>query len=159
MSVKNNQPESTADKIANKICDFTCELTRNCNIKEGYFSTSFNLSPTEVRVLKLFISTPALPIKELCSKLKLSPGRMTQILKSLERKKLVIRNTDSKDKRNITVSIMPKGLPFINNLHKSYNELNARILGKVSVRKQQEILSSLEILVDVFHTWVEEDNV
>ena len=151
MSVKNNQAESMAELI--------CELTRNCNITEGYFSTSFNLSPTEVRVLKLFISTPALPIKELCSKLKLSPGRMTQILKSLERKKLVIRNTDSKDKRNITVSIMPKGLPFINNLHRSYNELNARILGRVSVRKQQEILSSLEILVDVFHTWVEEDKV
>jgi DNA-binding MarR family transcriptional regulator len=149
MPVKHKNTESIAELI--------CELTRNCNIKEGYFSTSFNLSPTEVRVLKLFCSTPALPIKELCSKLKLSPGRMTQILKSLERKKLVIRNTDSRDKRNITVSIMPKGLPFINNLHKSYNALNARILGKVSDRKQQEILSSLEILVEVFHSWAEED--
>ncbi len=149
MPVKHKNTESIAELI--------CELTRNCNIKEGYFSTSFNLSPTEVRVLKLFISTPALPIKELCSKLKLSPGRMTQILKLLEKKKLVIRKTDSRDKRNITVSIRPKGRPFINNLHKSYNTLNARILGKVSDRKQQEILSSLEILIEVFRNWAEED--
>lgn len=146
-------------KDTESIAELICELTRSCNIKEGYFSTSFNLSPTEVRVLKLFISSPALPIKELCSKLRLSPGRVTQILKSLESKKLVIRSTDSKDKRNINVSIMPKGLPFINNLHRSYNELNARILGKVSVRKQKEILSSLDILVGVFRTWVAEDKV
>jgi DNA-binding MarR family transcriptional regulator len=146
-------------KDTESIAELICELTRSCTIKEGYFSTSFNLSPTEVRVLKLFISSPALPIKELCSKLRLSPGRVTQILKSLESKKLVIRSTDSKDKRNITVSIMPKGLPFINNLHRSYNELNARILGKVSVRKQKEILSSLDILVGVFRTWVAEDKV
>ncbi len=146
-------------KDAESIAELICELTRNCNSKEEYFATSFNLSPTEVRVLKLFIFNPALPIKEICSLLKLSPGRVTQILKSLEKKKLVIRHADSNDKRNITVSIMPKGLPFINNLHQSYNVLNARILGKVSVRKQKEILSSLEILVEVFRTWVEEDKV
>jgi DNA-binding MarR family transcriptional regulator len=151
MPVKHKDTESIAELI--------CELTRNCNLKEEYFATSFNLSPTEVRVLKLFIFNRSLAIKELCPLLKISPGRVTQILKLLEKKKLVRRNADSRDKRNITVTIMPKGIPFINNLHQSYNELNRRILGKVTARKQREILSALEILVEVFQTWVDEDKV
>jgi DNA-binding MarR family transcriptional regulator len=138
------------------VAELICELTRNCNIKEEYFASSFNLSPTEVRLLKLFVLSPNYTIKELRDLLNLTPGRITHILTSLEAKKLISRNSDPKDKRAILVSLLPKANPLITNLNKNYHELHNRILRNVKEDEMKNILSSLEILVDVFKEWVEQ---
>jgi len=136
------------------IAEMICELTRNCNIKEEYFAASFNLSPTEVRLLKLFSVKPNYTIKELRDVLKLTPGRITHILSSLEVKKLISRTLDPKDKRVIIVNLMPKAAPLISNLQQNYHELHNRILQNVKEEEMEKILSLLEILVDVFKKWV-----
>jgi DNA-binding MarR family transcriptional regulator len=136
------------------VAELICELTRNCNIKEEYFASSFNLSPTEVKFLKLFAIKPVYTIKELRDVLKLTPGRITHILTSLEEKKLVFRSLDSKDKRIIVVRLLPKATPLISNLQQNYRELHNNILRTVSEEEMGKILSSLEILVDVFKKWV-----
>ncbi|HMU43568.1 MAG TPA: MarR family transcriptional regulator [Ignavibacteriaceae bacterium] len=136
------------------VAELICELTRNCNIKEEYFASSFNLSPTEVRFLKLFAISPTYSIKELRDILKLTPGRITHILSSLEAKKLISRTLDPKDKRVIIVNLMPKAAPLISNLQQNYHELHNKILQNVKEEEMEKILSSLEILVDVFKKWV-----
>jgi DNA-binding MarR family transcriptional regulator len=136
------------------IAELICELTRNCNIKEEYFASSFNLSPTEVRFLKLFAVSPSYTIKEFRDLLKLTPGRITHILTSLEEKKLISRQQDANDKRVILVKLMPKASPLISNLHQNYGELHNRILQNVKKEELDNILHSLEILVDVFKKWV-----
>jgi DNA-binding MarR family transcriptional regulator len=136
------------------VAELIYELTRNCNIKEEYFASSFNLSPTEVRLLKLFISTPSYTIREIRDRLKLTPGRITHILTSLEAKKLISRSLDANDKRVILVTLMPKANPLIKNLHENYHELHNRILQNVKEEEIEKILTSLEILVDVFKKWV-----
>lgn len=136
------------------IAELICELTRNCNIKEEYFAASFNLSPTEVRFLKLFAVKPQYTIKELRDILKLTPGRITHILTSLEDKKLISRSLDPRDKRVIVVNLLPKAAPLISNLQQNYHELHIRILQNVKEEEMGKILSSLEILVDVFKKWV-----
>lgn len=141
------------DKMA-PIAELICELNRNCNIKEDYFAASFNLTPTEVRFLKLFAVKPSYTIKELRELLNLTPGRITHILTSLENKKLVSRLQDPSDKRVILVKLMQKADPLILNLHRSYNELHGKILQNVKKEELDKILSSLEILVNVFKKWV-----
>jgi DNA-binding MarR family transcriptional regulator len=136
------------------IAELICELTRNCNIKEEYFASSFNLSPTEVRFLKLFAVSSSYTIKELRELLKLTPGRITHILTSLEDKKLISRHQDEKDKRVILVKLMPKASPLISNLHQNYSELHNRIMQNVKQDEIENIYNSLEILVDVFRKWV-----
>lgn len=136
------------------VAELICELTRNCNIKEEYFAASFNLSPTEVRFLKLFSIKSEYTIKELRDILKLTPGRITHILTSLEKKKLISRTLAPADKRVILVTLLPKATPLIANLHQNYKELHSRILQNVQEDEMKKILSSLEILVDVFRKWV-----
>ena len=141
-------------KEVEPIAEMICELTRNCTIKEEYFAASFNLSPTEVRLLKLFSFSPKYTIKELRNLLKLTPGRITHILTTLEEKKLITRVQDSSDKRIILVSLTSKALPLINNLNQNYNDLHSRILKTVDSSELAKISSSLEILNDVFRKWV-----
>lgn len=138
------------------IAEMICELTRNCNVKEEYFAASFNLSPTEVRFLKLFAVKSNYTIKELRDLLKLTPGRITHILTSLEKKKLILRTLDSKDKRVILVSLLSQANPLIANLHKNYSELHNTILQNVNAVDLQKISSSLQILNDVFRKWVDQ---
>lgn len=136
------------------IAEMICELTRNCTIKEEYFAASFNLSPTEVRLLKLFSFSQKYTIKELRESLKLTPGRITHILTTLEEKKLITRVQDSNDKRIILVNLTSKALPLITNLHQNYNDLHRRILESVDSSELAKITSALEILNDVFKKWV-----
>lgn len=136
------------------IAEMICELTRNCSIKEEYFAASFNLSPTEVKFLKLLAVKPQYTIKELREILKLTPGRITHILTSLEKKNLVTRTLDLTDKRVILVSLQPKANPLILNLHQNYRELHKRILQNVNDEELEKIASSLKILNEVFGQWV-----
>lgn len=136
------------------IAEMICELTRNCSIKEEYFAASFNLSPTEVKFLKLFAVKPQYTIKELRDILKLTPGRITHILTSLESKNLISRTLDENDKRVILVSLLPKANPLITNLHQNYTELHRRILQNVDDKELANISKALKILNDVFGKWV-----
>ncbi len=47
---------------------------------------------------------------ELAEKLSLVPGRMTDILKTLERKDMIRREKDPEDRRRVLVMITPKGI-------------------------------------------------
>ena len=139
------------------LAELVCELTRYCALKEEYFAASFNLSPTEVRFLKLFAFQDVYTIKELREKLGLTPGRITHILDSLEAKKLISRLQDEKDKRNIIVKLLPTSLPLISNLSENYNKLHEEILEHVNDEELKQIYSSVEILVDVFRKWNEKE--
>ncbi|MEO8231655.1 MAG: MarR family transcriptional regulator [Ignavibacteriota bacterium] len=136
------------------IAELICELTRNCTIKEEYFAASFNLSPTEVRLLKLFSFSPKYTIKELRELLKLTPGRITHILTTLEQKKLITRVQDASDKRIILVNLTSKAQPLITNLQQNYHDLHVKILESVDSSELKKITSALEILNDVFRKWV-----
>jgi DNA-binding MarR family transcriptional regulator len=138
------------------IAEMICELTRNCSIKEEYFASGFNLSPTEVKLLKLFAVKPQYTIKELREVLKLTPGRITHILTSLEKKNLISRTLEEKDKRVILVTILPKAEPLIATLHQNYKELHLRILHDVDETEMKNISTSLQILNRVFKKWANE---
>ncbi|MCU7496249.1 MAG: MarR family transcriptional regulator [Ignavibacteria bacterium] len=149
----------TDNEKAEKLAGLILNLTRNCNIREEHFAASFNLSPAEVKLLKLFAFNSTLSIKEICSLLSLTPGRITHIVTSLEEKKLLTRNIDQKDKRNVIVSTAPKCAPFINNLVMSYLDLYKRVLKSVSEEDRENMFHSLEILGGIFSKWVEENKV
>ncbi|MFH0735435.1 MAG: MarR family winged helix-turn-helix transcriptional regulator [bacterium] len=136
------------------ISQLICSLTRLCSIKEDYFASSFNLSPTEVKMLRLFSYAPSYTIKELKEKMKLTSGRITHIISSLENKKLISRIPNENDKRNITVTVLPKAAPLLNNLISSYNQLHCEILQNLKKEDLNQITDSLNTLVSVFNKWV-----
>lgn len=140
-----NDIQSTAELI--------CELTRLCVLKEENFAASFNLSPTELKLLKLFEGTNTRKVKELVEELKLTPGRITHILTSLEEKKLVFRLPDEADKRTVIVKLQPKAQMFIENLHKNYIDIHEELLKNVGSDELATIQKSLKKLIEVFSKW------
>lgn len=136
-----------------KLAGLICELTRQCSQKEEYFAAGFNLSPTEVRLLMLFSFENIYSIKQLKETLSLTPGRITHIVDSLEKKKLVERYQDIEDKRNVYVRTMPKANLFIQNLKENYSLLHQNLLKNVNSDEINKIYNSLEVLVEIFKKW------
>lgn len=139
-----------------KLAGLICELTRCCSQKEEFFAASFNLSPTEVRLLMLFSFESTYSIKQLREQLSLTPGRITHIVDSLEKKKLVERFKDENDKRNYFVRTMPKANIFIQNMKDNYIQLHQNLLSNVNQEELSKIFSSMEILVDTFKQWTKD---
>ncbi|MBU1096139.1 MAG: hypothetical protein CVV23_00690 [Ignavibacteriae bacterium HGW-Ignavibacteriae-2] len=141
------------DKLAEAMADLTCELARTCNEKENYFASLFNLTPAEFKCLKLFSKTNSITIKTISVLMKLTPGRITHILTSLEKKKFIKRKTDHYDKRNVIVSLTSNSEPFLKNLNCSHIKLHQEILENISAEKREEIIYAMQQVVDALRTW------
>jgi DNA-binding MarR family transcriptional regulator len=143
---------NTQFKEAEHFAELICELTRTCNISEEYFASSFNISPAEFRLLKTFFFSETISVKELCEKLNLSPGRITQIVVGLEAKKFVKRKAALSDKRNIIVTLTPKSKPFLTNLYENHIKIHQNLLMQLDKDKRESLAHLLEILIKDFKT-------
>jgi DNA-binding MarR family transcriptional regulator len=125
-----------------------------CSIKEEHFSSSFNLTPGEFRMLKLFAFKDSYSIKELCELLGLTPGRITHLVDSLAKKRLMVRKINPEDRRNVTVMPSPRSKVFINQVFQYHIEFHKNLLKSVSDGKKKIMVESLEILVNAFKKWI-----
>ncbi len=150
------QTENIPVKKEEEIADLLCELTRLCNIKEEHLASTFNLSPGEFRLLKCFVSKESYTTKELCYLLNLTPGRITHLVSSLEKKNLIKRYVTPIDRRNIIISLSSASRNFINSIYADHVNFHNNVLIKVTEKKKREILSSLKMLVDSLQKWINE---
>lgn len=145
--------EYKEESLAEAMADLTCELARTCNDKENYFASLFNLTPAEFKCLRLFSKTNSLTIKTISVLMNLTPGRITHILTSLEKKKFVKRKADPYDKRNVIVSLTSNSEPFLKNLNASHIKLHEDILSNIEQGKRAELIKSMKMLINALKTW------
>jgi len=139
---------------AQLMAELTCELSRLCQEKENYFASMFNITPAEFKCLKLFIKKKSQTIKEIKDALKLTPGRITHILSSLENKNFIKRSTDPNDHRNVNVNITPKCEPFLINISKSHSKLHQEILEKIDGEKREATLDTMQEIIEALKAWL-----
>lgn len=139
--------------LAEEMAQLTCELAKNCSVKENYFASLFNLTPAEFKCLRLFTTQKVLSIKEIIYQMEITPGRITHILTSLEAKKFVLRKIDPSDKRNVKVYLTAKSEPFIKNLNESHTKLHEEILEKIEPGKRETVISAMKDLNRALSLW------
>lgn len=140
---------SNAELMAN----LTCELSRTCTNKEHFFAAKYDLTPAEFRCLRLFRDSPSIAIKSIAIQMKLTPGRITHILTSLEDKKYIERKIDQKDKRNVIVHLTESSKPFLKVVNDNHVKLHEDILQKLPDDKREFILESMEEVIKALKTW------
>lgn len=144
-----NDDVSNAELMAN----LTCELARTCTNKEHFFAAKYDLTPAEFRCLRLFRDSPSIAIKSIAIQMKLTPGRITHILTSLEDKKYIERKIDQKDKRNVIVHLTESSKPFLKLVNDNHVKLHEDILLKLPDDKRDFILESMEEVIKALKTW------
>lgn len=150
--------EKNMIKLSEKMADLTCELAQTCNKKENYFASTFNLTPAEFKCLRLFTKNDSLSIKIISNLMKLTPGRITHILTSLEEKNLIERELDPLDRRNVIVSITSSSKPFIKNLNENHVKLHTEILNKIDPDKREFVIEAMNDVIKALKKWSESLN-
>lgn len=149
--MEKSKPKSQAKTMA----ELTCKLSRACNKKESSFAALFQLTPTELRCLRMFSKKSTVSIKEMIGELEISAGRVTHILTSLENKNYITRRVDLNDKRNHLVDLTPESRKFINQLTKKHIELHKNILEKISDENKSIISQVMLELINALEEWSE----
>ncbi len=144
-------------KKAQKLADITFKLKKICNEKESYFAQQFKLTSMEFRCLKYLKDCDFLIVKDLAYKMNLTPSRVTRLITSLENKKLVTRELDLDDRRNVRVMLNKKSKEMVEDLDQKHTELHAEVLSTVPQKEVEQMIDSIEKLYEVFEIWAEKN--
>jgi len=108
---------------------------------EAHFS-ELGLTVSQFGVLEALFHLGPLNQKNLAAKILKSTGNITMVIDNLEKRGLVKRTRDEKDRRNYSVAITPKGAGLITSFFPKHV---ARIVEEMSVLSgaEQDALSSL----------------
>lgn len=148
-----NKNEIPSDKLAQNMAELTCQMAKTCNKKENQFAALNNLTPAEFKFLRLFSDTSSLPIKKIGAALELTPGRITHIITSLEKKNFITRRQDPSDKRNVFIELTTLSKPFIKNLHKNHILIHKKILASIAPEKREFVISAMEDVISALKNW------
>ena len=145
--------KTTTEELAKSMAELTCRLSKVCSEKDSYIAAMFNLTPAEFRCLKQFSKTSQISIKQLGQELRLSPGRITHILTSLEAKGFTSRSADPKDKRNVIVTATAKSKPFIQNIEECHLQVHKEIMKIINPSERNCVITSMEAVVNAITEW------
>ncbi|MBI5325789.1 MAG: MarR family transcriptional regulator [Ignavibacteriae bacterium] len=138
---------------ARMMANLTIQLEKFCQIKDQFFSSKFKLTPAEFRCLRIIKENNAVSTKALAQQMKLTPGRITHLLNSLEFKNLISRQIDKNDRRGIQTYITPDAVSFIDNVIKEYTKLHEEILEYLPKEKRDVILENVVLFFDAMQKW------
>lgn len=140
----------TAEKLAN----LTFNLLANCQEKEVRLAEIHNLTQAEFRCLRFFGTEEVLNNKSIAERMKLSPSRLTRIIDGLVAKDYVVREIDPSDRRNMKVSLSPRGKSLVNQLNKAYVDIHREILMDIDEAQHTALITALMHLLSALDKWL-----
>jgi DNA-binding MarR family transcriptional regulator len=150
MAKKNTDP---FHEQAEKLAQLTFILARACEQKELYFTKLFDLTNAEFRLMRFLKDNCYLSVKELAKVMDLTPGRITQIITSLEKKEYITREIDTNDRRNIKTCITQKAVPFIKIVVDQHVKLHEDVLLNIPEQTRESVLYAMEELLRSMQAW------
>lgn len=142
------------DLTAEKLANLTFNLLANCQEKEERLAEIHNLTQAEFRCLRFFGVDEILNNKSIAERMKLSPSRLTRIIDGLVAKEYVIREIDPNDRRNMKVSLSPRGRSLVTQLNKAYVDIHREILLEIDESQHNHLITALIHLLAALDKWL-----
>ncbi len=143
----------TETEMAKKLADLTFNLEKICQEKEQFFAATFDLTAIEFRCLKYIRDNNNLTVKQLSDGVGLTASRVTYLITSLEKKNLLTREIDTKDRRNIRITLTANANPIIKKAERQHVCVHESILRLIPEISQNEVVQSLDVLLAAIKTW------
>lgn len=113
----------------------------------------FNLTASELRVLRLFGTDTLLRQRDLHDRLGISGSRLTRIVDVLVAGGWVSRTEDPDDRRGALLCLTPSGLELLAAVDRRSSELHAEILASLPMEHQQRLVAGLRDMLDSIVAW------
>ena len=111
-----------------------------------------NLSTTQYNVLRILRGAPqGLPCGEIASRMITRDPDVTRLLDRMEKRGLISRARESRDRRMVLTRITPEGLNLVNRLDEPVQRTHSKLLGhlgKARLRALGELLAAARAKVE-----------
>lgn len=120
------------------------DLLRTCDLLSrgpAQFLKSEDLSPTQYNVLRILRGAPptGLPCGEIGSRMITRDPDITRLLDRLEKRELISRCRETKDRRMVVARITPQGLKVLARLDEPVQEMHRKQLGHLGAERLKEL--------------------
>ena len=128
------------------------DLLRTCDLltrRPAQVLKAEDLSSTQYNVLRILRGTPeGLPCGEIASRMITRDPDITRLLDRLEKRSLISRCRETKDRRMVMARITPEGLKLLARLDVPVQEAHRRQLGHLRREQLRALAELLEIVRD-----------
>ena len=109
-----------------------------------------NLTPKQALVLEHVHRHSTLTVNELASKMKVTPGAISQLLAKLEQQQYIVRSINPESRREIIVTLGEKGTE----LYQAYEKIDQKIVDEYYSKLSPEVIKQFEYAVNELYTIV-----
>ena len=127
------------------ITELLTDLASGTNAIIRTVASKFNLTASQAFHL-LLIPFDGIPISSLANKLGLDNSTLTRNIQKLEKLDLVVRRSDSYDRRVQRVVLTKNGTSILTSLENHLDEINSAIIDQIDLDTQENLISVLEKL-------------
>jgi DNA-binding MarR family transcriptional regulator len=107
---------------------------------------SADVSPTQYNVLRILRGSPqGLPCREIANRMITRDPDVTRLLDRLEKRGLILRRRETKDRRIVLARITPQGLRLLSELDEPVLETHRKLLGHLGRERLRRLMEVLEI--------------
>jgi DNA-binding MarR family transcriptional regulator len=134
-------------RIGSREEDAFLDLLRTCDLLSrglAHLLKSEDISATQYNVLRILRGSPAgLPCGEIASRMITRDPDVTRLLDRLERRGLISRSRDAKDRRAVVARITPEGLKLLERLDEPIQEGHRKQLGHLGRERLSTLIELL----------------
>ena len=109
-----------------------------------------NITPKQALVLEHVHRHSTLSVNELASKMKVTPGAISQLLAKLEQQQYIVRSINPESCREIIVTLGEKGT----DLYQAYEKIDQKIVNEYYSKLSPEVIKQFEYAVNELYTIV-----
>lgn len=129
--------------------DAFVDLLRTCDLLSrglAHLLKAEDLSPTQYNALRILRGAPAgLPCGEIASRMITRDPDVTRLLDRLEKRSLISRSRDAKDRRAVVTRITPEGLKLLARLDGPIQNGHRKQLGHLGRERLAELADLLAV--------------
>ena len=119
------------------------EIIECCEDRKLYESQKFGIPYAELKCLMLFNGERYLTVKGIAEKLDVAKSRVTILIDSLIKKRLVERMDDPRDARVKLISMTPDGQKKSSEIEGFQNQIHRKLLLQMNSEERKAVLSNL----------------
>ena len=107
---------------------------------------SADVTPTQYNVLRILRGSPeGLPCREIANRMITRDPDVTRLLDRLNKRGLILRRRETKDRRVVQARITPEGLRLLRELDAPVLETHRKLLGHLGRERLRRLMEMLEI--------------
>ena len=139
------------EKGSNYLRELIRVLVRNLGILEKSDAGCCGVTIPQCHAIVEVGRANEISLNELAEILTLDKSTMSRTINKLVEDNLVIRESHSGDRRYITIRLTEKGIEIFRTIESSMNKYYENIFMSISEDKREQILDSLQVLIEAVH--------